>query len=57
MVDYAIASPWLLPNVTRFEFLEFNECYPDVHNPLSLQIRCDNDVVMSHNIDNKEARE
>lgn len=51
VVDYAIASPWLLPQVTQFEVLEFNECYSDVHNALSLQIRCAKNDIMLHDND------
>jgi len=40
IVDYGIASPWLLPLVNDFEILDFNECWSDVHRAISIQIKC-----------------
>ncbi len=54
VVDYAIASPVLLPMVYDFEVLSFNEMLSDCHNPLHLILKTQGEQEVNKNEDVNE---
>ena len=42
VIDYALASPSLFPDICHFDVLPFNDTFSDIHCPLHVKIRRNN---------------